>query len=400
VPRFLLVGHAGFYNLGCEAIVRATLSMLRERWPGCEITLASADHRSDQTHPVAAGVTVVPHSLPMRRYSPLWFRSQIRRRVLRDAAGANAAAFRVVTGAMRAADAVLSIGGDNYSDDYGSPDWLAHLDGSARLGGVPNVVWGASIGPFREATTRDRAIANLRLAALITARETCTRDYLAEHGVTENVRLVADPAFLLEPEQVDTSAFWPRGERILGLNVSPLLRRYRRDGGVDPFPQMTMDLIRTAVSDFGMGVLLVPHVVHEGNNDHAYMAQLSHQLGDSERVCLVPSGLDARQTKYVISRCDALLAARTHATIAGFSTGVPTISLAYSQKAVGINRDLFGDERWVVDTRSLRSPNELTSRLGELLECAVEVRAKLTELLPCLRTRARSAVDHLASVLE
>lgn len=34
--------------------------------------------------------------------------------------------------------------------------------------------------------------------------------------------------------------------------------------------------------------------------------------------------------------------ARTHSTIAALSSGVPTLSFAYSIKATGINRDLFG----------------------------------------------------------
>jgi polysaccharide pyruvyl transferase WcaK-like protein len=58
----------------------------------------------------------------------------------------------------------------------------------------------------------------------------------------------------------------------------------------------------------------------------------------------VPGNIGARQVKWVISKCRYFIGARTHATVAAFSTGVPTISIAYSKKARGINRDIFGHE--------------------------------------------------------
>ena len=40
--------------------------------------------------------------------------------------------------------------------------------------------------------------------------------------------------------------------------------------------------------------------------------------------------------KGYISRCELFIGARTHATIAAYSTGVPTLVLGYSVKARGI----------------------------------------------------------------
>ena len=50
------------------------------------------------------------------------------------------------------------------------------------------------------------------------------------------------------------------------------------------------------------------------------------------------------ELKGCISRCRFLVAARTHASIAAYSTGVPTLVAGYSVKARGIARDLFGTE--------------------------------------------------------
>jgi len=43
-----MAGVGGLYNYGCEAIVRGTVRMLREQWPGCEITYATPQVARDR----------------------------------------------------------------------------------------------------------------------------------------------------------------------------------------------------------------------------------------------------------------------------------------------------------------------------------------------------------------
>ena len=50
----------------------------------------------------------------------------------------------------------------------------------------------------------------------------------------------------------------------------------------------------------------------------------------------------ATDLKGYISRCRFMIAARTHASIAGYSTSVPTLVLGYSVKSRGIAQDIFG----------------------------------------------------------
>lgn len=59
--------------------------------------------------------------------------------------------------------------------------------------------------------------------------------------------------------------------------------------------------------------------------------------------------------KYIISKLRFFVGARTHSTIAAYSTGVPTLAIAYSTKAKGIARDIFGtEENYVVDIRNAK----------------------------------------------
>lgn len=102
---------------------------------------------------------------------------------------------------------------------------------------------------------------------------------------------------------------------------------------------------------------------------------------EQPRLCRVSQNLNAAQRKDLISRCELLVCCRTHASIAGYSTGVPTLVAGYSVKSQGIGLDL-GMERWVI---SLENSAELPRRTAELWESRQLVRTHLLTKLNELR---------------
>ena len=79
----------------------------------------------------------------------------------------------------------------------------------------------------------------------------------------------------------------------------------------------------------------------------------------SNRVIFVQEN-NAMSLKYIISQCCMFIGARTHSTIAAYSTCVPTLVLGYSIKAKGIAKDLFGNyENYVLPTQELSTVNDL-----------------------------------------
>lgn len=105
--------------------------------------------------------------------------------------------------------------------------------------------------------------------------------------------------------------------------------------------------------------------------------------------------------KYIISQCGFFVGARTHATIAAYSTGVPTLVVGYSVKARGIARDLFGTEDgYVLPVQQLREKDELTKAFVSLYERRDAIRTHLNETLPGYIARAndaRTALEELAN---
>ncbi|HEY8241169.1 MAG TPA: hypothetical protein VIH35_06975, partial [Kiritimatiellia bacterium] len=85
MPKLLLVGHYGFANRGCEAIVRGTVGLLGRSLPGSRITLISRHADADRAVCEATGIPIervvaAEHGYP--KYSPGWFTRVLRRRLL------------------------------------------------------------------------------------------------------------------------------------------------------------------------------------------------------------------------------------------------------------------------------------------------------------------------------
>ena len=89
---------------------------------------------------------------------------------------------------------------------------------------------------------------------------------------------------------------------------------------------------------------------------------------------------NAEQLKWIISKCAAFIGARTHATIAAYSTGVPTLVLGYSIKSVGIARDLFGsEENYVLSYKNIKKETDLLNHYLWILEHADTIKETLVE---------------------
>ena len=95
---------------------------------------------------------------------------------------------------------------------------------------------------------------------------------------------------------------------------------------------------------------------------------------------------DAEQIKYVISNLKALITARTHASIAAYSTCVPTLVLGYSVKSRGIATDLFGtDEHYVINYKDIHNDKDITSAYEYIEHNLDSIRSMLQKTMPCYK---------------
>lgn len=389
--RFYLSGQRTFGNRGCEAIVRSTVSALRREFGDVEVLVPSDDIDRDaaqwpQAHDL--GVRFVKAYLPW--YQRYWVHAQRLQLPALKRAGWPFPFPRWLKEQIQSVDAVLSVGGDNYSLDYRLPSLLMGIDRLAMDLDKPVFLWGASVGPFEGESHFVPAIqGHLAGFSRILVRESVSYRYLSETLSLKNVSQMVDPAFTLEAEAFNCDAFWPQpvANGVIGLNVSPLIERYKKPG--QDLVDETARFVRDCVQTGGFGVVLIPHVGPlDGtgkNSDAHYMASILQRCaGLGSAVTLAPPTLNAAQLKHVISQLRFFIGARTHATIAALSSGVPTVSIAYSVKARGINRDLFGDEAVVIPTPDL-SAVTLQEMLDYIQANEDSLREKLAQAMPAYR---------------
>lgn len=371
--KYVMFEHAGSGNHGCEAIVRSTISMLGEN----EYYLESANPAEDNKFGIdeltnliqTSNLSVSPNSI-----KGIYWRLQgkfdksldfdDRERIYRHRK-------LLINNAV-----ALSIGGDNYC--------YAGIIGSMRDKlkafhhyGMKTVLWGCSIGlEYMNTAVLD----DLKSYDLITVRESLTKELLAEQSIYKAVISCADPAFTLQRQDV----FWKNDSfsqyRVIGINVSDFMKYY------NAYPDATyrnfVCLIDYLLKETDYMIAMIPHVRQLGNDDLVPINKIASKF-KSDRILILDEDYNCMQIKDVISKCCMFIGCRTHATIAAYSTCVPTLVVGYSIKAKGICKDLFGsDKDLLVDVREFANDYDLLNKFLEFSNRETELREHLKKMIP------------------
>lgn len=368
MKRIMLYNHGGCGNRGCEAIVRSTSALFKDQ---AEMSLSSATPDVDKE----SGLCDVKRILPseISPYSVRRIINSIGFRLGMPREHEVARRYSPITDLGRRSDVCLSIGGDTYC--YGHQEHLQVVNGRLRRVGKPLVLWGCSVEPD---LLEGETLEDLRAYQLIVARESITEEAMKAVGLP--VIRWCDPAFTLSYEELPLPQGWVEGKTI-GLNVSPLILKCAKDGSraLDAFVALVRHILHT--SDHA--VALIPHVIWAHDNDLDALRAVKEQFADEPRVFMLDHTLTSEQIKGYIRRLSALVTARTHASIAGYSSCVPTLVIGYSVKAKGIARDLFGDEAGhLIPVQELSGETELIGAYEAMMQRAQDERAFLKNRLP------------------
>lgn len=370
-----MYAHGGSGNHGCEAIVKSTVGLL-ENVPANQIILFSSRPEEDRKYGVPELCEVVDEKSTYSKYSVDFLSAYWKLKVKKDYIPMDKLEYRNAFHKIGKGDIALSIGGDNYC--YKDVERYIMLHDLALERHAKTVLWGCSVEPE---LTEDPQIAwDLARYSLITARESIS--YEALKKVNPNTVLVPDPAFTLKYDKSNLSLAY-RKRNIVGINISPMVQ------GQESIPGITIKnyqkLIDYIINTTDMEVLLIPHVIWDENDDREPLRKIYNIYKDCTRVHLIEDR-DCTKLKEIISCCRFFIGARTHSTIAAYSTGVPTIVVGYSVKAKGIAIDLFGTDRHFV------LPVQNISKPDELLEAFEWIEAHEAEIKNMLKKATRECV--------
>lgn len=392
--KFILYGHGSSYNHGCEAIVRSTVDLLNMK--KSNIILYSEDIQSDFYYQLNNVVQLkqVPQKREVEGNSlrGLFWRvlSRISKYDYDFLELYDNYRYLIQKNAI-----ALSIGGDNYC----YRGFLGQLKDQNRIINLKSktVLWGCSVS---EEFLTDEVVEDLRQYSLITVREKKSYDLLVNYKANKNIVQCCDPAFILEP----IVRSWPDNKKhnnIIGINLSPLIKHYEKKDNITY--NNYCSLINYILSETDMEIALIPHVVKPNNsdNDLIELINLYNEFNCNDRIIKIEDQYNCCELKGFISQCKYFIGARTHATIAAYSSCIPTIVVGYSTKAEGIAEDLFGRERnYIIDVRKLEDENELVNEFKILQNNEEHIAITLNSVMSDYRKRIYSAVDALRKLCD
>ncbi len=261
-------------------------------------------------------------------------------------------------------------GGDSFSDIYGFKRYfLATLLKSLAIRSkTPFILGPQTYGPFNRKIVKSMAKYVIRKSHTVFARDD-TSQKVAMKLSNREVLLASDVAFSLPYEMQGNKA--NDGKIRVGINPSGLLW----NGGYSyapidlkvNFKDYCEKLLAYLTNDDQYEVFLIAHVGNENRDsdesDYSVCKLLHKEFPGSK---LVKMSNTPMEIKSFISSLDVLIAARMHATIAAFSTGVATIPFSYSRKFEGLYGSL--NYNYIVHAKTESTGDALQKTIGYIEE--------------------------------
>jgi polysaccharide pyruvyl transferase CsaB len=362
----LRIGVSGSYggmNLGDEAILEGILSQLRAAVPA-DVTVFSrnpadtlARHR-------------VERAVPVRELNR-----------------------KEITSEIQGLD-LLILGGGGILYDREAEAFLREVFLAHDLG-IPVVIYAISAGPLTTATARERVLAALDAAAVVTVRDRQGYRLLEDLGVSREIHLTADPALLLEPEELPVEALRAEGvefdRHLVGFSV-----REPGPAAPDIDPEEYYALLANAadfvVERLNADVVFVPMEKTDVQHSHAVVAHMKN----AERAEILRRRYSPRQILGLMGRFEFAVGMRLHFLIFAALRGTPFTALPYAAKVTGLLEDLK------MEAPPLGSVGigQLLARIDRSWDARDEIRARIGRTLQPLVDRARLTNQLLTQVLD
>jgi len=364
MQKIYMYAHGGSGNHGCEAIVRSTSKILKNIGYKRPV-LISSNPEEDRKYGIGQICDILKDKEPYSKLSLDFFKAYIKLKTKNDFTEMDKLDYLTTVSKINPGDIALSIGGDNYC--YADVKRYIMLHNMMLKRGAKTVLWGCSVEP--DLLKNPEIAEDLSRYSLIVARESVS--YEALKSVNNNTILTSDPAFFLDSTENTEIA------DSVGINLSPMAIANESNPGLAM--ENYRNLIQYILESTDMNVVLIPHVIWVDNDDRIPLKKLYDEFAETNRVEMI-SDRSCEEIKGIIRKCKYFVGARTHSTIAAYSTGVPTLVLGYSVKARGIAKDIFGSENdYIIPVQKLNSENELVCEFKKVIENRDEIIGKLKE---------------------
>jgi polysaccharide pyruvyl transferase CsaB len=261
--------------------------------------------------------------------------------------------------------------------------------------GVPVVVYAISAGPLETAAARQKVQAALNACAIVTVRDRQGYRLLEDVGVTHEIHLTADPAFLIQPEAPSVDLLKAEGvefdRHLVGFSVrepGPAAP----DIATDDYYALLANAADFVVERLDADVVFVPMEKFDVQHSHGVVAHMKN----SERAEVLRRRYSPGQILDLMGRFEFAVGMRLHFLIFAALRGTPFTALPYASKVSGLLEDLE------METPPLGSVGigQLLARIDRSWDSRADIRAKIERRRPVMQSRAAETSRLLLRLLE
>jgi polysaccharide pyruvyl transferase CsaB len=361
--RIGISGSYGGMNLGDEAILEGILGELRATVPA-DVTVFSRNPADTLSrHKVERAIPV--RSLTRKEIAP-----EIRKLDL------------------------FVLGGGGILYDRDAETYLREVVLAGEFG-IPVILYAISAGPLVTPSAR-RAVQQVLngCAPVISVRDRQGYRLLEDVGVTQEIHLTADPALLLEPEELPIEALHAEGvdldRHLVGFSV-----REPGPAAPDIDPDEYHALLANAadfiVERYDAEVVFVPMEKADVQHSHGVVAHMRNP----EKAEILRRRYSPRQILDLMGRFDFAIGMRLHFLIFAAIRGTPFAALPYASKVTGLLEGL-GMEMPALGKIGI---GQLLATIDRSWDTRAEIRTKINDRLPALKERAKATNRLLIDLL-
>lgn len=381
MKKIVIIIGAYCYNRGSEALVRGTLEIVKHYIPDSVIVLCSGEEEFNSSLKIPYVDKYVRRQSYYSGISANRIVSNFYRKILKNEKKADEIKYKYLLKECKDADLIIVSGGDNYDKSYRMLGLMHSVNRAIRNNSnAKMVMYDCSLA---ESEISDGVIDDFSLFDAITARENDTYKAFKKKLKDIPVYYFPDPAFVMRPEKVELPECFSMGE-VVGVNLSTMAVANQYGSDKQTVLKAYKKMIDWILKNTKLNIMLIPHVMK--GLDLKVLRELYIIYEANPRVYLVENeNFKAAELKYIISKCSLYVGARTHSTIAAYSSCVPTLVLGYSVKSIGIARDLFGCyEGYVVPVKQISSENTdlLKESFKQIYYSKKEIRKTLEQIMP------------------
>lgn len=358
--RVVISGYYGFNNSGDDALLLSIIDGIKQTDEKAEITVLSNSPKDTALH---YGVKAI------NRYNLLSMLYNIKR-----------------------CDLLISGGGTLIQDATSTKSLLYYLSviKVAKMMKKKVMLYANGIGPLNSFKNIEKTKKTLNEVDLITLRDERSQKELEQIGVTEpEIRLTADPAFLLEPDE--------KGYDILknyGVPQDlPLMCVSVREWKNNPpnFEEIMAQFCDYAYEKYGLFTILIPM---QHNVDFDIATNVKNKM--KNRAVVVGTNYPVSSVLSIMQKMTVCVGMRLHTLIYAANSLVPTVGIVYDPKISGF-MEYMSEER-LIEVENVDC-ERLAALLDEVCTDYDSIRSHMKFNMRHLKDKALENIEYMKKLL-